>query len=116
MNHTLEKFLILKILHKYPNITRYKVMIIMAQLGFSLRVATFYSIIKYFKEENLVKYYIDKIPYKPIQECKSSSGWWNRKTKEVTLYSLTDKGHKELFRLEAKIKVALSLQLYGKEI
>jgi hypothetical protein len=85
----------------------------MVKLQFSIRHNTFYSIFRFIEKRNLVKYSKVAVPTKQITK---PIGTWYYRTKEVLLYSLTNDGYKEMNRLEAIIRIALTSSIWGEKV
>jgi len=100
----LEKYLILKVIDGYGNMTRYQIWRIMRQLGFAMQSSSFYGLIKQLETDGLFTSKYDTVSTK-----QRHTGTWYSRTKKVLLYTLTNEGHKELLKLQTKIKTILSL-------
>ena len=106
----LETYMVLTLLNRYST-TPYEVMKRMCKLGFKFTSAPFYNLFRSIERENFVKSTKTEIP---------TTKWADRPrikhTRTVYIYSLTNEGYKEMFRLECMIRIALSCTIDGNVI
>ena len=86
-----ERYLMLNLLKKCPNSTKYLIREKMMKLQFSIPISTFYLLFNQLMKEGKIESY-------------------------NSLYSVTPEGHRELFRLESKIKIALMGTIWGEKV
>jgi len=114
---TLERYSMLKLIHRHGNLTRYQLMKKLRRLDFSAQQSTIYRQVKGDEKNGvLIGTKIAK-DYRPVTGGKSRNGWWKKlKNQNQTVYSLTPLGIKLLFDLENRIKIALTGEIWGREI
>lgn len=96
----IEKYLLLKIIHRYENCTRYKLMLYMNKYGYGLSITAFYSLFRSLNDNELVK---------SIHQTTSLGK--NKLQKKSDLIVITNKGVKSLTELEFKIRSVLFLKV-----
>jgi len=114
---TLERYTMLKLIHRHGNLTRYQLIKKLRRLNFDAQQSTLYCQVKKDEENGiLIGTKIIK-DYRPITGGKSKNGWWKKlKNQNQTVYSLTPLGIKLLFDLENRIKITLSGEIWGQEV